>query len=255
VTDPPTIDLNSDVGEGFGVYRLGDDARILKVVTSANIACGFHAGDPTVMARTVELAAQHGVAIGAHVAYPDLAGFGRRQMEIAPDELSSIVSYQLGALDEICRRAGTRLGYVKPHGALYNRIAVDPEQAAAVVEAVAVHGSQLTLLTLPDSVAMRLAHAAGLPALAEGYADRAYAADGSLVSRTQPGSVIDDEAAVVERAVALATTGEVRAIDGTPVRVWPRSICIHGDTPGAARLSSEIRGGLERAGVRLRAFA
>jgi UPF0271 protein len=255
VTDPPTIDLNSDVGEGFGVYRLGDDALILEVVTSANIACGFHAGDPRVMARTVELAARRGVAIGAHVAYPDLVGFGRRRMDIEPDQLSWTVSYQLGALEAICRRAGARLSYVKPHGALYNRIAVDAGQAAAVVEAIAAHGGGLTLLTLPESVAMQTARAAGLPVLPEGYADRAYTAQGGLVSRAQPGAVIDDAAVVVQRAVALATTGEVRAIDGTTVRIRPRSICIHGDTPGAARLATEIRAGLERAGVRLAAFA
>jgi len=248
------IDLNSDVGEGFGIYTLGDDAEILDVVTSANVACGFHAGDPTVMTRTVTLAAERGVCVGAHVAYPDLAGFGRRAMDIAPAQLSACVSYQLGALDALARRAGTRVRYVKPHGALYNRIAEDEVQAGAVVEAIAAHERELTLLALPGTVAMDVARAAGVPVVAEGYADRGYTAQGRLVDRREPGAVLAEEATVVERAVALATSGEVAAVDGTSVRVEVGSICIHGDTPGAARLAAAIAGGLREAGVTLAPF-
>jgi UPF0271 protein len=244
------IDLNSDVGEGFD-----GDAAILAVVTSANVACGLHAGNPALMARTVTLAAGHGVAIGAHVSYPDREGFGRRDMEIESTALRDCVSDQLGTLAEIAHSEGAQLSYVKPHGALYNRIARDHVQASAVVQAIVAFARPLALLALPDSVAMAAAREAGLDAFAEGYADRAYTADGALVSRSKPGAVIDDERAVVERAIALAGGSAVHSIDGTPVRIAPRSICIHGDTPGAARLSARIRDGLLGAGVTLAAFS
>ncbi|MGH9062763.1 MAG: LamB/YcsF family protein [Acidimicrobiales bacterium] len=243
------IDLNSDLGEGSGAYRLGDDEQILGVVSSANVACGFHGGDPQVMARTVRTAAGRGVVLGAHVSYPDRAGFGRRDLDVAPDDLVADVVYQIGALAGIARIAGSRVRYVKPHGALYNRIAVDEVQARAVVEGIAAYDRSLALLTLPGSVAMRLADAAGVPTVAECFADRAYTSDGRLVPRREPGAVIDDEAAVVARAIQMATDGTVRSVDGRTVRVGARSICLHSDTPGAGRLAGRIRAGLEGAGV------
>jgi 5-oxoprolinase (ATP-hydrolysing) subunit A len=249
------IDLNSDLGESFGVYRLGEDEEILRLVSSANIACGFHAGDPQVMARTVRAAVELGVAIGAHPSYPDRVGFGRRHMDISPDDLTWDLVYQIAALDGMAKAAGGRVSYVKPHGALYNRIAVDETQAAAVVKAIAAYNSELILLTLPDSAAMAAATANGLSTVSECFADRAYTADGRLVPRGQAGAVIDDEAAVVSRAVELATKGTITSIDGTIVTVRAQSICLHGDTPGAARLARAIRDGLEAADVAVTSFS
>jgi UPF0271 protein len=249
------IDLNSDLGESFGVYRLGEDEEILRLVSSANIACGFHAGDPQVMARTVRAAVELGVAIGAHPSYPDRVGFGRRHMDISPDDLTWDLVYQIAALDGMAKAAGGRVSYVKPHGALYNRIAVDETQAAAVVKAIAAYNSELILLTLPGSAAMAAAKANGLSTVSECFADRAYTADGRLVPRGQAGAVIDDEAAVVSRAVELATKGTITSIDGTIVTVRAQSICLHGDTPGAARLARAIRSGLEAADVAVTSFS
>jgi UPF0271 protein len=249
------IDLNSDLGESFGVYRLGEDEEILRLVSSANIACGFHAGDPQVMARTVRAAVELGVAIGAHPSYPDRVGFGRRHMDISPDDLTWDLVYQIAALDGMAKAAGGRVSYVKPHGALYNRIAVDETQAAAVVKAIAAYNSELILLTLPGSAAMAAAKANGLGTVSECFADRAYTADGRLVPRGQAGAVIDDEAAVVSRTVELATKGTITSIDGTIVTVRAQSICLHGDTPGAARLARAIRGGLEAADVAVTSFS
>lgn len=248
------IDLNSDLGEGFGVYRLGDDEAILRVVSSANVACGFHAGDPQIMAATVRAAARRGVAVGAHVSYPDRAGFGRRYLDVAPEDLVSDIVYQVGALDGIARAAGTRVRYVKPHGALYNRIVDDEVQARAVVEAVGTCGGGLALLTLPASAAMAAAEAAGVPAVAECYADRAYTDEGRLVPRSEAGAVIADEAAVVARALRLAREGAVTSAGGADVYVAARSICVHGDTPGAAALAAHVRAALEAAGVGVAPF-
>lgn len=249
------IDLNSDLGEAFSVYRLGDDEEILRVVSSANIACGLHAGDPQVMARTVRIAIDQGVAIGAHPSYPDRMGFGRRHMDISPDDLTWDIVYQIGALDGMAKAAGARVRYVKPHGALYNRIVVDEGQATAVVKAIAAYDRELILVTLPDSAAMAIAEANGLRTVSECFADRAYTADGHLVPRTQPGAVIHDKAAVVARAVELATNGTVTSIDGVSVAVRAQSMCLHGDTPGAARLAHAIRAGLEEAGVAIGPFS
>jgi UPF0271 protein len=249
------IDLNSDLGEGFGVYRLGEDEEILRLVSSANIACGFHAADPQVMARTVRAAVELGVAIGAHPSYPDRVGFGRRHMDVSPDDLTWDVVYQIAALDGMAKVAGGRVSYVKPHGALYNRIAVDEAQAAAVVKAIAAYNSELILLTLPGSAAMAAAKANGLSTVSECFADRAYTADGRLVPRGQAGAVIDDEATVVSRAVEFATKGTITSRDGTLVTVRAQSICLHGDTPGAARLARAIRAGLEGAGVAITSFS
>ncbi|MGH9054459.1 MAG: LamB/YcsF family protein [Acidimicrobiales bacterium] len=243
------IDLNSDLGEGYGVYRMGDDEAILDVVSSANVACGFHAGDPRLMAATVRAAVERGVVIGAHVSYPDRAGFGRRYMDLGSEELKWDVVYQIGALDGVARAAGARVRYVKPHGALYNRIVDDERQARALIDAVAACDQDLAVLILPGSAAALVAGAAGVATVTECFADRAYTPEGRLVARGQPGAVIGEEASVVARAVQMATRGTVTAIDGSDVAVDARSICLHGDTPGAGSLARSIRDGLEHAGV------
>jgi len=249
------LDLNSDLGEGYGHWALGDDAALLEVVTSANVACGFHAGDPATIDRTVRTATEHGVAIGAQVSYPDLVGFGRREIDEAPDDLTADVLYQIGALEAFARAAGSRVRYVKPHGALYNRIARDPVQAAAVVEAIRRYDPALPLLTLPGSAAMRAAEEAGIPAVAEGFADRTYTAEGRLVSRREPGAVLHDPGQVATRAVVMATEGRVETVDGGQVAVQVRSLCVHGDTPGAVELAKAVRAALDEAGLPLEAFA
>jgi UPF0271 protein len=224
------------------------------VVTSANIACGFHAGDPSTMRHTCRLAVSKGVRIGAHVGYRDLAGFGRRRMDIDPDELADDVVYQIGALDAFARDAGDRVRYVKPHGALYNTIVHDTVQAAAVVDAVRRYDPTLAVLGLPGSEWLRLAEKSGLAVITEAFADRAYAPDGRLVSRSQPGAVVHDIDIVVDRTVRMATEGMVESIGGTDVEVAPRSICVHGDTPGAVDLGYTVRKGLLAAGVQLAPF-
>ena len=249
------MDLNSDLGEGYGRWALGDDAALLEVVTSANVACGFHAGDPATIDRTVRAAVERGVAVGAQVSYPDLVGFGRREIDVPPDELTADVLYQLGALEAFAKAAGSRVRYVKPHGALYNRIARDPVQAAAVVEAIRRYDPALPLLTLPGSVAMEAAGEAGIPSVGEGFADRAYTAEGRLVSRREPGAVLHDPEQVAARAVVMATEHRVEAAGGEQVAVEVRSLCVHGDTPGAVDLARAVRTALEHAGVTLEAFA
>ncbi|WP_449061252.1 LamB/YcsF family protein [Planomonospora algeriensis] len=248
------IDLNADLGEGYGIWRLGDDEALLDVVTSANVACGFHAGDPLTIRRTCEAAVARGVRIGAQVSYRDLAGFGRREMEVDPEELRAEVLYQLAAVDGVARAVGGRVSYVKPHGALYNRICRDPEQAEAVAEAVADHDRSLPVLTLPGSAVHGAAARHGLATVAEAFADRAYTPAGTLVPRRSPGAVIHDPDAVAVRAVRMATARTVVAADGSEVPVDARSICVHGDTPGAVRLARAVRDGLVRAGVVLEAF-
>jgi 5-oxoprolinase (ATP-hydrolysing) subunit A len=249
------VDLNSDLGEGYGRWALGDDAALLEVVTSANVACGFHAGDPATIDRTVRTAVERGVAVGAQVSYPDLVGFGRREIDVPPDELTADVLYQIGALEGFARAAGSRVRYVKPHGALYNRIARDPVQAAAVVEAIRRYDPALPLLTLSGSAAMEAAAEAGIAAVGEGFADRGYTAEGRLVSRREPGAVLDDPERVAARAVAMATEGRVETADGGEVTVEIASLCVHGDTPGAVELARAVRAALEEAGVALEAFA
>jgi len=249
------IDLNADLGEGFGVWRLGDDEQLLDVLTSANVACGFHAGDPPTMRRVCALAADRGVAIGAQVGYRDLAGFGRRRIDVDPEELTAEVLYQIGALDACARAAGARVRYVKPHGALYNTAAADRAQAEAVAAAVAAYDRGLPLLGLPGSALSAAAEAAGLSFVPEAFADRAYRADGRLVARREPGAVIDDPAEVAARAVAFARERRVTAVDGSTLTVDARSLCVHGDTPGAVHLAREIRRALLDAGVVLAPFA
>jgi UPF0271 protein len=249
------IDLNADLGEGFGRWRLTDDEQLLSVVTSANVACGFHAGDAATMRRVCELAAERGVTIGAQVSYRDLAGFGRRAMEVPPAELAAEVAYQIGALEVFARAAGARVAYVKPHGALYNRVVHDEEQARAVIDGVLLAGASLPVLGLPGSRLLELAQKAGLPAVAEAFADRAYTDEGTLVPRGQDGSVVSDPEAVVERSVDLARSGAVNAQSGTRIEVRARSLCLHGDTPGAVELARRVRARLVEAGVRVEAFA
>jgi UPF0271 protein len=249
------IDLNADLGEGFGVWRLGDDDALLGIVTSANVACGFHAGDPSTMGRVCTRAAQTGVAVGAQVSYRDLAGFGRRFIDIEPVDLTDDVLYQLGALDGIARVSGTRVSYVKPHGALYNAAVGHEEQARAVVEAVAAYDERLPVLGLPGSALLRAAEAVGLRAVREGFADRGYTAAGTLVPRRESGALVHDAAEVAERAVRMAVDGEVVAVDGTRVRLEIDSVCVHGDTPGAVELARAVRTALETAGLTPTAFA
>lgn len=244
-----TIDLNSDLGESYGAWRMGDDAAMLEVVSSANVACGFHAGDPAGILRTVKTAAQRGVAIGAHVSYPDLAGFGRRDMDIAPADLTADVVYQIGALTGLAAAVGSKVRYVKPHGALYNRMAVDAVQGAAVIAALKAVDPSLVLMGLAGAPILDQARAAGLMVVAEAYADRAYTPAGHLVPRREAGAVLHDASLIAARMVRLATEGVVEAIDGSVIRIDAQSICVHGDSPGAVAIAREVRGRLEAAGI------
>lgn len=248
------IDLNADLGEGFGRWRLTDDEELLAVVTSANVACGFHAGDAVTMRRVCEQAAERRVRIGAQVSYRDLAGFGRRAMDVPSEELAAEVAYQIGALEVFARAAGSRVAYVKPHGALYNRIVHDEEQAAAVVAGVVLVGAALPVLGLPSSRFLEVAEGAGLPVVTEAFADRAYTGQGTLVPRAQKGAVITDADTVVDRSLELARSGVVTAHSGERVAVRARSLCLHGDTPGAVGLARRVRERLESQGVRVEAF-
>jgi 5-oxoprolinase (ATP-hydrolysing) subunit A len=252
---PPVIDLNADLAESFGNWQLGDDNALLAIVTSANVACGFHAGDPLTIRRACATAVARGVAIGAQVSYRDLAGFGRREMTVPPDELAAEVLYQLAAVDGIAKAEGGRVSYVKPHGALYNRAARDPEQAAAIATAVCAYGPRLPVLTLPGSALETAVTDLMMPAVTEAFADRAYHDDGSLVPRSEPGAVLTDPETVAARAVAMVVHGTVPTVSGAALEISPRSICVHGDTPGAVALASAVRSALERAGVTLASFA
>jgi 5-oxoprolinase (ATP-hydrolysing) subunit A len=235
------IDLNADLGEGFGSWRMADDAGLLEIVTSANVACGFHAGDPPTMRRVCALAAQRGVRIGAHVSYRDLAGFGRRYLAVEPAELQDEVTYQIAGLDGMARAAGTRVSYVKAHGALYNRAADDPVHAQALVAGTRAYDQSLPLLGLPGSVLLQLADEAGTPTVSEGYPDRRYTESGRLVARSEAGSVLSDPTEVSAQAVRLAATGLA-------------SLCLHGDNPAALELARRTRAGLLAAGHEVRAF-
>lgn len=248
------IDLNADLGESFGSWTLGDDDAMLEVVTSANVACGFHAGDPSVLRHSCERAAERGVAVGAQVGYRDLAGFGRRFIDMVPAELTDDVLYQIGALEAFAKVAGTRVRYVKPHGALYNAIVHHEAQAAAVVEAVVSYDRTLPVLGLPGSAWLRLAEEAGLTTVGEAFADRAYTPEGTLVSRREPGAVLHDPAEIAERCIRIATKGEVVATDGSIVAAPAGSLCVHGDSPGAVEIARQVRAGLEQAGVPLTPF-
>lgn len=250
-----TVDLNSDMGESFGPYRIGaPTASLLPWLTSANVACGFHAGDPRIMRETVGLAKAFGVGVGAHVGYPDREGFGRRPIRMSFEEIATDVLYQIGALSAFCREAGVALRHVKAHGALYNQGERDIAVAEALVEGVGRFGAPLVLIATPGSAMAEAAASAGLRVAREAFADRAYRADGTLVPRTEAGSVIDDPATVAARAVRLAAEGRVASVAGADVEVRSDTICIHGDTPGAEVLARAVHEALRAAGVRVAAF-
>lgn len=249
------IDLNADLGEGFGRWTLADDQALLGLVTSANVACGFHAGDSSTMRTVVRDAVAGGVRVGAHVSYRDLAGFGRRFVDVPPTELADDVVYQVAALDGFARLAGDRVRYVKPHGALYNAVVRHEGQARAVVDAVRAYDPSLALVGLPGSAVLRFAEDAGLPTVREAFADRGYLPTGELVPRGQPGAVVHDAARAAARVLELVTTGAVVAVDGTRVPVDAASVCVHSDTPGAVSLLTAVRQALEEQGVAVRPFA
>lgn len=249
-----SMDLNADLGESFGRWELGDDAALLGIVTSANVACGFHAGDPGVIRRACERAAERGVAVGAQVSYRDLAGFGRRFIDMSPEDLTNDVLYQLGALAGFARVAGTEVSYVKPHGALYNAIVSHEEQAAAVVEAVRRFDPGLAVLGLPGSRWLDLAVRAGLRTFREAFADRAYTPQGTLVPRRESGAVLEDPAVIADRCARLARAAPIEAVDGGEIEVEADSICLHGDSPGAVGVAREVRDRLAGEGVTLASF-
>lgn len=243
------IDINCDMGESFGAYGIGDDEAIMPYISSANIACGWHAGDPMVMAKTVRLAEEHGVAIGAHPGYPDLLGYGRRNMETFPGEIKNYMIYQIGALAGFAREHGLKLQHVKPHGALYNLAAKDERTANEVISAVKVYDPELILVTLAGSVCVEMAVSAGLRVAKEAFPDRAYLSSGQLAPRTMDGAVIHDPDAVRQRVLTLVTSGRMISIDGEEIKFEADTLCIHGDTPGAWKLAKAIRETLEGAGV------
>jgi 5-oxoprolinase (ATP-hydrolysing) subunit A len=254
----PRIDLNCDMGESFGAYKLGQDDELMKSITSANIACGWHAGDPAVMNRTVQMAAAHSVGVGAHPGYPDLLGFGRRYMDCTAEEIRNYVIYQVGALKGFCSANGVKMRHVKPHGALYN-VSVDKEEVAtAIAEGIARADSGLLWVVLagPKSAALaEIGAKAGVRVVFEAFADRAYAPQGTLVPRREPGAVIKDSQQVAARALKMAREGKVTAVDGSEIDLVAQTICVHGDTPGAVEIVQAIRGLLESEGVEIKPMA
>jgi UPF0271 protein len=248
------IDLNSDLGESFGPWPMGQDAALMESITSANIACGFHAGDPGVMRQTLALAKDRGVAVGAHPGFPDLVGFGRREMKASPAEVEAFVLYQVAALAGMAAAQGLTVQHVKAHGALYNMACKDRSLADAIARATAAIDRSLILFGLPNSELLRAGLAAGLRVAAEVFADRAYERDGSLVSRSKPGSVIHDRQAVVARAVRMVKQQDVVTSDGATIALQADTICLHGDTPGAAELARLVRRGMETAGIQVAAL-
>lgn len=244
-----TVDLNADLGEGFGVWTLGDDDAMLDIVTSANVACGFHAGDPAGLLRVCRAAAQRGVRVGAQVSYRDLAGFGRRFIDVDPDELTAEVIYQIGALSAIATAAGSSVTYVKPHGALYNSIVTNEPQARAVAAAVHAVDPGLPVLGLAGSVFFDAAGELGLRTVAEAFADRAYRPDGQLVSRREPGAVLHDAEQIAARVLTMITEGRVTAQDGTEIPISVESVCVHGDSPGAVQIAEAVRTRLAEQGM------
>lgn len=248
------IDLNSDLGEGFGDWRMGDDAAMLSVVSSANIACGFHAGDPEGILKVLRQAAERGVQIGAHIGYRDLFGFGRRDIAVSPDVLQAETLYQIGALQALAHAAGTSVRYVKPHGALYNRMAHDLTVADAVISGIQRLERPLPLMALAGAPVVAHARAAGLTVICEAFADRAYLPDGQLMPRGQSGAVLHDPDVISERMLRLVASGTIAACDGTEIAVEAHSICVHGDNPAAVAIAKNLRRDLEAAGVQIRAF-
>ena len=250
----PRIDLNADLGEGFGVWQLGDDDAMLGIVTSANVACGFHAGDPAGLLRVCRSAAERGVRIGAQVSYRGLAGFGRRFIDVDAEDLLADVVYQIGALQALAQACDTAVCYVKPHGALYNTIVTNREQAAAVAEAVRSVDPSLAVLGMTGSAFLHEANHRSLRTVAEAFADRAYRSDGQLVSRREPGAVLDDPASIAGRVVTMVNSGSVAAVDGSQVAITVESVCVHGDSPGAVQIATAVRDELEAAGIEIGAF-
>ncbi|WP_449279027.1 LamB/YcsF family protein [Leucobacter sp. GX24907] len=251
----PSIDLNSDVAESFGNWQLGDDAGILASVSSANIACGFHGGDPVTMQRALAISAERGISVGVHIGYRDLAGFGRRFIAYSREDLYAETVYQIGALAGMARLAGTHIRYVKPHGALGHAVVHDEVQARAVVDAVAAYDPDLALLLMPNSVAVDYARDLGLRVVLEAFADRNYLPNGNLVPRSHPEAVLHDTTRVVDNMLRFAEEGRLISLDGTVVDLEAESICVHGDTAGAIEMAREVRSALERAGVEIRSFA
>jgi UPF0271 protein len=248
------IDINSDVGESFGAYSIGHDAGLMRSITSANVAAGFHAGDPSVLRQTIRIAKKHGVAVGAHPGFPDLVGFGRRALTVSPTEAEDFVLYQVAAVAGVAAAEGVSLQHVKPHGALFNMAVHDAQLAAAIARAVAAFDKRLVLFGLPGSEILKAGRAAGLRVAAEVFADRAYEPDGTLASRKKPGTVIHDPDTVVARAVRMVTQKNVVAIDGSVVTLEADTMCVHGDTPGSDDLAARIRAGLEEAGIEVRSL-
>ena len=249
-----TVDLNADLGESFGVWRLGDDDALLDVVTSANVACGFHAGDAATLARTCRAAAERGVRIGAQVSYRDLAGFGRRFIDTTAEDLTADVIYQIGALQALAHAAGSTVSYVKPHGALYNTIVNNRDQAQAVAEAVHAVDPNLPVLGLAGSVFFAEAERVGLRTVPEAFADRAYRPDGQLVSRRERNAVLHDAAEIADRVASMVQSGRVVAVDGSTIPITVESVCVHGDSPGAVQIATAVRDRLTGDGVELAAF-
>ena len=247
-----TVSLNSDIGEGFGAWSFGDDDALLDVISAANIACGFHGGDATIMRATCEVAVERGVSIGAHVSYDDLAGFGRRFIDVPPATLTNDLIYQFGALQAMARVAGGRVSYIKAHGALYNAAARHIGHATSIADAVAAVDATLAILCQPGTVFWQLAQSRGLMPLAEVYADRGYTTDGLLVARSEPGALLTDPSEIAERAALMVTTGTVTAISGEVVQLGEvASVCVHSDTPGAAAIARAVREALEGSGVEI----
>ncbi|MBB2992066.1 UPF0271 protein [Mycolicibacterium iranicum] len=250
-----SVDLNADLGEGFGVWTLGDDDAMLEIVTSANVACGFHAGDPATLATVCKAAAARGVRIGAQVSYRDLAGFGRRFMDVSTEDLIADVMYQIGALSALAAAAGTSVSYVKPHGALYNSIVTNRQQAYAVAEAVQTVDPALPVLGLAGSVFFTAAEELGLTTVPEAFADRSYRPDGQLVSRRERNAVLHDPDEIAERVLTMVRKGRVAAVDGSTIPITVKSVCVHGDSPGAVQIATAVRERLVSDGVTLTPFS
>lgn len=246
------IDLNSDLGESYGAYKMGRDADIIPLVSSANVACGFHAGDPTIMAKTAKLCKDSGAAMGAHPGYPDLQGFGRRNMNVSPTDVKNLILYQVGALAAFCKSEGIRLQHLKPHGALYNMAAKDPALARAICEGIQEFDGNLILLGLAGSEMLRQAKEIGLPCASEVFADRAYEDDGTLVSRTKPGAMISDEDEAVARVIGMIKNHTVTTITGKEIEIIPDSVCVHGDSEKALLFVEKIRAALEGEGIEVK---
>jgi len=248
------IDINSDLGESYGAWQMGDDASMLDIVSTANVACGFHAGSPAGILQTLRAAKERGVAVGAHVSYPDLVGFGRRSMDIASEDLKADVIYQIGALQGLAAAAGTRVTHVKPHGALYNTIANHEQQAKAVIDALLEVDPSLVLVALSGSKLIEWASAQGLTVVAEAFADRSYTPDGELVSRRHPNAVLHDVEEICQRMLQLVQHGTLTAIDGSVISLNAQSICVHGDSPGSVAIAKHLKRTLLEAGIDIKPF-